>query len=164
LLYDRFMNVFSWGQMDNPDTWVDFYTQRTVMILRIRYNHTLLAEALLAEGKIERAVEVLDRIVQIMPKEQFPYEIFAAGIAESYYKCGATDKANDLINSYLNDVYQDLGYFIDLQTSDGSVLGDEAQRAASILSEIDRLTRKYGQNEIAESIQTRINELVGKGS
>jgi len=164
LLYDRFMNVFSWGQMDNPDTWVDFYTQRTVMILRIRYNHTLLAEALLAEGKTERAVEVLDRIVQIMPKEQFPYEIFAAGIAESYYKCGATDKANDLINSYLNDVYQDLGYFIDLQTSDGSVLGDEAQRAASILSEIDRLTRKYGQNEIAESIQNRINELVGKGS
>lgn len=164
LLYDRFMNVFSWGQMDDPDTWVDYYTQRTVMILRIRYNHTLLAEALLAEGKIEKAVEVLDRIVQIMPKEQFPYEIFTAGIAETYYKCGAVDKANELLKSYLHDVYQDLAYFIDLQTSVGSMLGDEAQRAASILSEIDRLTRKYGQIEIAESIQTRINELLGNGS
>ncbi|MCK5820486.1 MAG: DUF2723 domain-containing protein [Bacteroidales bacterium] len=164
LLYDRFMNEFSWGQMDNPDTWVDYYTQRTVMILRIRYNHTLLAEALLAEGKITKAVEVLDRVVQIMPKEQFPYEIFAAGIAETYYKCEEVEKANVLINSYLQDVYQDLAYYIDLQTSAGSMLGDEAQRAASILSEIDRLTRKYGQIEIAESIQSRINELLGNGS
>jgi len=164
LLYDRFMNDFSWGQMDDPNTWVDYYTQRTVMILRIRYNHTLLAEALIAEGKIEKAIKVLDRVVEIMPKEQFPYDIFAAGIAESYYKCGAVDKANELLKSYLHDVYQDLAYYIDLQTSAGDVLGGEAQRSASILSEIDRLTRKYDQIDIAESIQTRINELLGKGS
>lgn len=164
LLYDKYMKIFDWGRMDDPKTWVDYYTQRTAMILKIRYNHTLLAEALLQEGKRDQALEVLDHIVKIMPKEQFPYEIFAAGIAETYYKAGAVDKANNLINSYLEDVFQDLTYYVQIQSKEGGVLGREAQRSASILSEIDRLTQNYGQDAISESIQTRINVLVGKGS
>ncbi len=164
MLYDLYMNVYSWGQMDDPDTWVDYYTQRTAMILRIRYNHTLLADALFNEGKIEKAIEVLDHVVKIMPKEQFPYEVFAASIAESYYQCGAIEKGTELIKSYLVDVYQDLDYYIDLQDHQGGLLGNEAQRAASILYEISRLTKKFGQTELADSIETRINELVEKAS
>lgn len=164
MLYDRFMNVYSWGQMDDPDTWVDYYTRRTAMILRIRYNHTLLAQKLISEGKNDKAEAVLDRIVQIMPKEQFPYEIFAASIAEAYYECGLPDKANNLLNSYLEDVYQDLDYYLSIQRTEGNVLRDEANRSARILEEIMGLTRQFNQTELADSIEAKINQLVAQGS
>ncbi len=161
LLYDRFVNQFKWGNMDDPATWVDYYTQRTSMILRLRYNHKLLADALISEGKNEKAENVLDKIVQVMPESQFPYEVFAAGLAESYYRCGAFEKGNILLNSYLTNLYQQLEYYVSLQGKLGNVLAEEAQRAAGILSEVNRLAREYEQDSIADEIEKRINQIVG---
>ena len=161
ILYDRFVNQFEWGNMDNPDTWVDYYTQRTSTILRLRYNHKLLADKLIDEGKQQKAVEVLDKIVRTMPQEQFPYEVFAAGIAESYYRAGAMEKGNKLIRAYLNELYQDLEYYISLQKKMGNILGQEAERAAGMLSNINKLTREFGQTEISDEIEKKIGEIAG---
>ncbi|MCD6346507.1 MAG: DUF2723 domain-containing protein, partial [Bacteroidales bacterium] len=164
ILYDKLMNLFTWGNMDDPKTWVDYYTQRTSMILRIRYNFTQLADALRKEGKIEKSTAVLDRIVKIMPDSQFPLNIFSIGIAESYFKNGEIDKANSLLREYLDNLYGDLGYYMSIQNKFGSALGEEAQRSASILNEIRRIAEQYNQSALSKEIEGRINQLVKSGS
>ncbi len=159
ILYDNLMNKFHWGNMEKPDVFVDYYTWRTSAILRVRYNFVQLADQLLAEGDHERSLAVLDRIIEIMPKEQFPYDIFIASIAETYYKNEAIDKGNYLIQEYFDQVYQELEYFLSVQKRYGKVLGDETNRTISVVQELLRITGMYNQNDLSEKIETSIKEL-----
>ncbi|MBT3243163.1 MAG: DUF2723 domain-containing protein [Bacteroidetes bacterium] len=164
ILYDNFMHVFDWGNMEDPKTWVDYYTQRTSIILRIRYNHIQLADALRAEGKIEKSNAVLDRIVEIMPGSQFPMDVFTIGIAESYFRNGESEKAISLIKTYLEVVYDDLAYFLDIQKKYGNAMNAEAQQTATVLNEIMRLVEEFEQTELSQEIESRVNLLVKSGS
>ena len=159
LLYDRFVNQFEWGGIADKNTWVDYYTQRTSMILRLRYNYKLLADQLLTEGQPDKAETVLDKICEEMPKEQFPYDFFTAGIIESYYACGAMEKANELVNEYVNELIQDLNYY--LEGDLGGSVETEARQAASVLTDLSRMTRTYAQDELADELENKIRTIIG---
>ena len=42
-LYDRLMNTFEWGRMNQEDVQLDYYTIRTLSVIRFRSLHTRLA-------------------------------------------------------------------------------------------------------------------------
>ncbi len=159
ILYDNLMNKFQWGNMNDPNILIDFYTRRTSTILRVRYKFVQLANQLREEGDRERSLAVLDRIVEIMPQEQFPYNIFISSIAEAYYLNEATEKGNDLIEDYFNQLYQELDYLLSVQKSYGEALLEETNRTISIIQELLRITETYNQNELTQIIETRIQKL-----
>jgi len=66
-LYDRLMNKFQWGRMNAEDVHLDFYTIRTMSVIRFRSLYTRLALELLKEGDRTRAVQVLDRCMELAP-------------------------------------------------------------------------------------------------
>jgi len=162
ILFDNLMNKFRWGNMDNKDIFVDFYTRRTSTILRVRYKFVQLATQLHNEGDKERSLAVLDRIVKIMPKEQFPYDIFTASIAEVYYMNDAMEKGDELISDYFNQVFQELDYMLSLQKRFGDALTTETNRTISVVQELLRITSLYNQDELSGEMETRIQELANR--
>ncbi|MFH0761921.1 MAG: DUF2723 domain-containing protein [Bacteroidota bacterium] len=159
ILYDRLMNAFRWGNINNPDVFIDFNTYRTTLVLRLRQHFAELADQLISEGKRDSALLVLDRICEILPSDQFPNDVYTPGLAEIYYKAGAIEKGNKLILNYVEDLRQDLAYIIRLENKFGSVQNDEAERDLSILSELIRLTDVYEQKGVADAIDKVINQL-----
>ena len=83
IMYDNMMNKFLWGNMNDPDVYLDMNNQN--MAMNFRNNFGRLAEQLLREGKRDSSIAVLDKCMEEMPDETVPFNIIMLRIAELYY-------------------------------------------------------------------------------
>jgi tetratricopeptide (TPR) repeat protein len=72
LMYDNMMNKFQWGNMDKLPIYMDENNRRMTTNLRLQFGH--LAEQLIEEGDLEKAREVIQRSLDVMPEYNVPYE------------------------------------------------------------------------------------------
>ncbi|MCK4749766.1 MAG: DUF2723 domain-containing protein, partial [Bacteroidales bacterium] len=96
-LYHRLMNTFRYGRMEQPDVHLDYYNIRTLSVIRLRNKFTRLANELIAINKLDSAVVVLDRCMELMPHPKVPYDAFVPPISKAYYSCNEIDKGQALM-------------------------------------------------------------------
>ncbi|HRP60920.1 MAG TPA: DMT family transporter, partial [Vicingus sp.] len=84
IMYDNLVNKFVWGGMEKGNIYMDENNRR--MCMNFRNNFARLAEEYHRLGKPEKAKEVLDHCVKVMPEQVVEYNYFMIAIAESYYK------------------------------------------------------------------------------
>ncbi len=160
ILYNRLMNQFHWGGMDTDDIYMDETNRRMIMSLRITFAN--LAEKLINEGKNDKAEEVLDRAVKVMPDKTTPYDVFVLYLAEHYYKVGADEKANAIVKR-LADIYEkDFNYYQSLDPKYSSQLNQDKQQALAILNRLVVLTNQlYPQEELGPELNDRLGLYFG---
>jgi tetratricopeptide (TPR) repeat protein len=151
-MYDNLMNKFKWGNMNDPKVYIDENNMR--MMTNMRNNFNRLAGALVDEGKNAKAIEVLDRGIQLTPSTLVPFEYFGLDMAETYYRAGAKEKGEKILNTALNTFNDDLGYYASLGRkyySAGDV-NDEIQRSLFFLQKLERAARNGGNTELAKKV------------
>ncbi|MCF8346981.1 MAG: hypothetical protein K9G38_07185, partial [Bacteroidales bacterium] len=134
----------------------------TLSVIRFRNLHTRLALALLEKGERIKAVEVLDRCMELAPHSVLPYDQFVGGmtfaqrdgqtihhegIIESYYMCGETEKANELLSDYQRVLNERLTYFNSLKPKFRKLVDQEMYETRSQLEELRMLLIQYEQDE-----------------
>jgi tetratricopeptide (TPR) repeat protein len=72
IMYDNMMNKFQWGNMDKMPIYMDENNRRMTTNLRLQFGH--LAEQFIEEGDLEKAREVIQRSLDVMPEYNVPYE------------------------------------------------------------------------------------------
>jgi hypothetical protein len=155
IMYDNMINKFWWGGLDNPDIYLDENVLR--MLSNFRNNFASLAEALIEENKKDSAKIVLDKCLELMPNKTIRYDVFTISITESYYKLGEIEKAN-LITGILSDnVCNDLDYYMSLKGKYSNCLLYEKRLALHILSELERISKTYGQEEQRMVIEEKLH-------
>jgi tetratricopeptide (TPR) repeat protein len=152
LMYDNLMNKFEYGNMNDPDIYIDENNVR--MMTNIRNSFNRLASALISEGKKDSAVAVIDRCLELIPNEIVQYEYFAMELAESYFKAGAVDKGKAMVETAFGTFDNELGYYLSLdrkliQTQD---VNEEIQRNMFYLQKMERMVRNSGDTELAKKI------------
>lgn len=161
ILYKRLMEDFHWGGMDKNSIYMDETNRRMTMSLRITFSR--LADALIAENDMERAKEVLDRAMEVMPEENVPFDVFVLYIAENYYEVGEVEKANELVLR-LADIYEkELIYYMSLD-DEFLVRGinEDKRQAAAILNRLVMITNQlFPQKELGPELQQRFNPYFG---
>uniref|UniRef100_UPI003217160B DUF2723 domain-containing protein n=1 Tax=uncultured Draconibacterium sp. TaxID=1573823 RepID=UPI003217160B len=152
LMYNNLMNKFKWGGMNNPDIYLD--ETNTRMMTNIRNSFNRLASALIAEGKKDSAIAVVDHCNELIPNEIIPYEYFALNLAENYFKAGATDKGVEMLNEAFTDFNDELNYYFALDTKHRFTKGvqEEIQRNMFYMQNMERIARTSGQTELAKKI------------
>jgi tetratricopeptide (TPR) repeat protein len=169
ILYENLMKKFKWGRMNEPDVYMDYYNVRTMGVIKFRKTFVRLAEALALEGKKEKAVEVLDRCMELAPNDKLPYDHFISGITyndrqnkaprhysgviEAYYKCGDFEKANKIILEFAEILQQDLQYYQSLDERFKSRFENEAYQSQSMYNELVYLADVYRQEEVLRQIK-----------
>jgi tetratricopeptide (TPR) repeat protein len=156
IMYDNLMNKFHWGGMDKYHIYLNENNRR--MCMNIRNNFARLAEKLISENKKEKALKVLDKCVEVLPEHNVPYDFFMLPIAEAYYKCGAIDKANEIIRKLSGTYERELNYYFSLEDEYRSVKNN-AQRAMSILYRLVNVTQQYKQEELHKEVQAKFDQL-----
>ena len=121
------------------------------MTMNLRNNFTRLANALLEEGKREKAVEVLDRCLVEMPLDLIPVNYFMIGLVEAYYKAGEFEKAQPVVDKMLETSEQDLQYYLSLDKNLKKAVDREIQMALYMLQNVYQQAKSNGQNELADS-------------
>ncbi len=162
-LYLRLMKQFQWGRMNEEDVQLDYYTIRTLSVIRFRSLHTRLAMQLLQEGDKERAVEVLDRCMELAPSRVLPFDQYVTGITmpgpeggiihhegiiEAYYLCGENEKANEILLEHYATLTSKVQYFNAMNPRHRSSIQREISEAMFQLEEMNILLQNFKQEEL----------------
>jgi hypothetical protein len=138
ILYNNLMNKFSWTGMSDKDVYFGTYDLRNFRILEIRETFALLADHLILEGKKEKALEVLDRCVELTPDEKIPYDMSMYEIIHNYYKIGQFEKAGIIIDTLANRYKKELEYLASKgERFAQSIAGDQYE----IINNVNRLIK-----------------------
>jgi hypothetical protein len=134
---------FVWGNVNDPDVFLDHTTKQMTESFRFRQMFTEVAEELIAQGEYEKAEELMDLSQTAFPQNRFPLSYFSAGMAKCYYKMGATEKGDTLVRNIYNTASQNLNYFTQGKTINGNDLNNEAQLQLYLIQEMVRISRGY---------------------
>lgn len=154
-MYDKLMNKFDYGRMEQPDVYMDHFNIRTLAVTRFRNNFTRLAQQLLTEGRKDSAIKVLDRCMGLAPVNKIPEDIYLVPIAETYLAAGATDKGKQVIEHYFNTCTSELKYFYSLSPSFRNSIDYDIRYNIQVLSELGQIAEKYKLGDLSKSISEK---------
>ena len=92
ILYDNMMNKFQWRGANDPDVYIDHFHNRTLTVIKARYNYARLAMALVEEGDNDKALKALDHCLDQLPFSNLPHDLFSSDIAGAYFAAGNKEK------------------------------------------------------------------------
>ena len=152
ILYDNLMNKFTWGGLEKEGFHVDHYVDRVISIMDIRDVFHRLARTLILEEKNDKALEVLDRCIEVVPHVNKPYDISALPLVEDYYLLGEFDKGNQ-ISLLMFDFYkQNLDYYSSLSGDKASDVDMDKRYAIYVINQLIAYADEYKQKKIVEKM------------
>ncbi len=158
ILYQNVMNEFVWGGANNPKVNLDYNHIRTLMVVKARLSYARLAKVLSAEGKKEKAIEVVDRCLELLPPDKFPYDPYFPDLIEASYMAGASDKAEKMTRELTDYYYKRLDYFLKQNPYVISSADYEIQSAIQYSSKVAGFCTEYGKAELGKEIQEKIEK------
>ncbi|MEZ4854013.1 DUF2723 domain-containing protein [Flavobacterium sp.] len=109
---DKTYNIvkkWKWGNGESPTIYHDPETRKNSISFRM--NLARLMEALIKEGKNNKAEEIINLAMQKMPIEYYGYYTLINPFVEGYYQLGKKEKARKTIAFLIAKYQDDLKYF-----------------------------------------------------
>ena len=132
------------------------------MALNIRNNLTRLANALLDEGKKDKAIAVLDKTMKELPVPQVPHNYFSIFIAQGYYKAGNPLKGDEIMNGLAAENLQELVYFTSLNSGLRQSVSNDMERNVAVYYEIMRMATQYERSELMSNLSSQYTGVLNK--
>ncbi len=163
IMHENLMNEFSWGRMNEEDVYLDHFNRRTLSVIKFRNNFLRLSREWLSRGDTTKAIEVLDRCMELAPHEKFPYDYFVSGLVypdqegnqieypgmiETYYDAGEIEKANALLLEFAGILMQDIRYYQELKPRFKQRFEREYYQSRSLYERLLEIAERYGQEEL----------------
>ena len=157
-MYDNVMHKFKWGGMEKPGLYID---EKAMNMCKSQRGAIFadLAYALMAENKIDSAIKVLDRCVEVMPEENVPFEESARHLAYLYFQLGEKEKAKKIATSIFDYYNSNIDWMLRLRPSQRDM-----QLLNSYLSLFNELLEYSSQfdNEFAEKYSAQFSNYMEK--
>lgn len=154
ILYDNLMNKFNWGGLDENPVYMDENNRRMTISLRLVFSR--LAETYILQNEREKAKEVLDKCMAVIPEHSVPLDMFSLYIAENYYMIDDNETANYIV-SKLADFYEsNLNYFNSLSPEDLKSIESDRNQTMAVLQRLWYLTnQQYPQQDLGKELNDR---------
>lgn len=159
ILYENLMNRFSWRGAPDPDVYIDYYHKRTLTVVRARLNHARLARELAAQGDTARAVQVIDRCLELFPVSKLGYDFYFGDIISACFTAGQKEKAKELAGDFSGYYAERTGYLLNQMPSVAMYAGAEIANGLQMMVQVMRICFDNGETGLAEEINGKYNEL-----
>jgi hypothetical protein len=147
VMFDNVMNNFHWRNLDKPEVY--YNEDYRNFVLNHRANFSTLAEALMAEGKMEKAKEALLKCLELMPDAAIPYDHFNVQQIGMLVAVGEIEKAKEMAAIVSVRADEMLTYLVENNILDGL----EMQKSLIALSELARAFRATDEDELANKYE-----------
>ena len=148
VMYNNLMNVYTWGNINDPNVYVDQTILRTTKIVKIRNNFGELAKALVKEGKTDKAKDVMERCDSVMPPAMYPVTYFDCDYTEGYYQAGEAETADSILVAGIESVLTELNYYKSLDKQKRNTNAQEIQINIATLGRIVSIFQKNERTEL----------------
>jgi len=156
ILYDNMIKKFVWGGAKEKGVNIDYNHKRTLIVIKARLHYARLAKALSMEGKNEKAQEVLNYCMEMLPLEKIPYDPYIPDIIEAFFDAGDTTKAVELTKGLCDYSYERLDYFLKQNPYIMTSADYEIQTAIQYSSRAANACTANGKPELAKEINTKL--------
>ncbi len=160
ILYENVMQKFVWGNVNDPNVFLDEYNRKAINIIQARYMFSRLAESLFLNEENAKATEVLDKMFEIFPNSKIPLTYDSSPAVEIYYLLSETEKANNLVRTLNENSFALLEYYITLPARFNAAIQEEQNREMTSIRNMLILTKRYGQADLNKEIDDKLKALI----
>ncbi|HUS86182.1 MAG TPA: DUF2723 domain-containing protein [Bacteroidales bacterium] len=154
-MYENVMNRFKWGNANDPHVYLDENNRR--MFNNFRRMFGILALRLVEEGDTLKAKEVIDRGLEIIPREKIEYDYYAINLVEAYLQLGDAESAVGIMNSIIERSKQYLDYIIRLNRPERYGLDLETALSWQSVITLLNISSNYGLDSIFKELEPELN-------
>ena len=146
-MYERLMNQFKWGGLNNPELYFD--ETNTRMVMNFTNNYARLAESLFQKGDTIKAIAVLDKCLNEFPQEVVNFSYFTIPIIDLYYKLGQNKKGDQVLATMIDNYITEIKYLKEFDS--GSGLSQDIGIAGQILGSLGRVLQIHKLEDLSYS-------------
>jgi hypothetical protein len=158
LLYSNLMENFEYGNVNDSEVYLDETNLR--LVKNIRSNFSRLADQLIAEGKKEKAIEVLDKCLWLMPHEKVEYNFFMLPMAENYYICGEKEKARAILTTMTETMEEKISYYNQFEGDQKARIKNEIQRPLALYNSAVKIASNFDDAGFSAALVQEFQELL----
>lgn len=159
-MYDNMMNKFKWGGIENPDVYLDENIRRMCRTLRLMF--VRLTDALIEEGKNDKALKALDYSLEKIPASAIAHDYTSMALAENYFKIGEKAKGSKLLNEIADNATASLKWYLSLSPNKFRTVGSDAGLSLNVLHNIVQIYNENGDKVQAEKYEKELDALYRK--
>lgn len=152
--YDILKNRCAWGNLSDPHVYVD--PESLNNSVRPKTNCMRVAQSLQNMGKNKEAIEILDLYIQYFPDSKIPFDMYMLPFAEIYYRAGATEKGNKLVERIGKICSDNLDYYYSYGP-EKSYFEQDIQTSLGILKRLGMLASANKQTSLGAKMDTLFN-------
>ena len=150
----------SWGNLNKEGVAVDPESRRNLLFVKQAYMR--LAQSLLNRGQNDSAVAVLDRCLEFFPDEKIPYDFYMLAYPEIYYKAGAVEKGDELIDVIINNCLDNLRYFNELNDRFVPYYAETVRENLAMINEMSNIASRNSRHELKMELEKMLEEQFSK--
>ena len=150
--YDKLMNTFRYGNLNNPKVYVDYFTQYNLQVSRTREAFARVAREYIKRGdkeSLRRAEELLDRGLEVLPIEQIRFtEANTFPFIECYYDLGLNEKADTLLLAFGDNLIDYIEYYLQFSGVQADMVDKDMTEKLDELSRLYYLAAYYNREDV----------------
>ena len=170
--YPLLKDVFRYGNLAEEGVHADHFTQYNLGASRARESFARGAMQLIREGKEDKALEMLDRGLEVLPSPKIRYsDANTYPFIEGYYTLGEWEKGDDLMQHYLQTLIEYIEYYLQFDGMQANLVGNIVQEKMDSLFELYYLAAYAQRDDIVRSLNDYLrtfgytdDELIQPGS
>ena len=166
-LLDKMENTYKWDALARTDYYVDYQNLYTfVGVIPQRDIFLNVANLLLAGGRKEEAVAMLDKCQKSIPAETYPLEticlgfypndVTIIGMVEAYFAAGAEEKALDLAARLGDELLVSAGFFGEYY----DYAQDNFEMCCNCIYYLSDTLAKNGSEELSKQIMDNLQAMI----
>jgi hypothetical protein len=138
--FDLIMNKFGYGNLTDSRVFRDNNCYWTSM--NLRNNNGRVAQALINEGKQQKAIEILDRGIELFSDARVPFDMYMINYIELYYTAGEFIKGLEIMHRVAEVYEQKMDHYNSLGSDQQSALQEDMEESIQVLRYIITLGTK----------------------
>ena len=173
-LYDRLMAGYRFDSLKDTTVNIDYQNIYTFCAVSpVREMFVNAGDAMLKKGDRQKAVELMDRCLDVMPQKNFPYILTSlrsindwsmVSIFETYLRAGEKQKASDLADKIAAECIQSVLYYSTPVGPGNNMLSKRySESTVQLLYYLMKISEQRGAAEIADRLQKMMDNIGEEG-
>ena len=144
-MYDNVMHKFKWGGLEKPGLYLDENSMRMCKSQRAII-FADLAAALIQENKLDSALRVLDRCIEVISEENVRHDETSHHLVHLYFALGQTDKAQKIVVSMIDNYLTNIDWILRLRPAQRETVVPLLNNNLSWLQQLLSLCYQYDKD------------------
>lgn len=143
------LETFRYGNLKDPKVYVDNFIQYNLTATDAREAFARVAKACILEGDDERALQLLDRGLEMLPTSKIRFSMANTyPYIEGYYALGENEKGDALLREYAQTLMEYIDYYLGFEGTQAMQVENELISRLESLESLYQLAAMCGRKEL----------------